>query len=100
VEREANGARDKKGWCLPLALNSSQLGHCERQRSNPERPLSTGLLRRLAPRNDETKKGSGTPTDANPTCRTLCYTGKIDNAVSAYDAILRDLGHLHIGRKE
>jgi hypothetical protein len=32
--------------------------------------------------------------------RALCYSGKTDNAVSAYDAILRDLGRLHIGRKE
>ena len=32
--------------------------------------------------------------------RTLCYAGKTDAAVSAYDAILQDLGHLHIGRKE
>ena len=32
--------------------------------------------------------------------RALCYAGKTDNAVSAYDAILRDLGRLHIGRKE
>lgn len=32
--------------------------------------------------------------------RALCYAGKTDDAVSAYDAILRDLGHLHIGRKE
>ena len=32
--------------------------------------------------------------------RALCYTGKNDNAVSAYDAIARDLGRLHIGRKE
>jgi hypothetical protein len=32
--------------------------------------------------------------------RALCYAGKTDDAVSAYDAILRDLGRLHIGRKE
>ncbi len=32
--------------------------------------------------------------------RALCYAGKTDAAVSAYDAILRDLGRLHIGRKE
>jgi hypothetical protein len=32
--------------------------------------------------------------------RALCYAGKTDDAVSAYDAILRDLGHLHIGRRE
>jgi hypothetical protein len=32
--------------------------------------------------------------------RALCYAGKTDDAVSAYDAILRDLGRLHIGRRE
>jgi hypothetical protein len=32
--------------------------------------------------------------------RALCYAGKTDDAVGAYDSILRDLGRLHIGRKE
>jgi hypothetical protein len=32
--------------------------------------------------------------------RALCYAGKTDDAVSAYDAVSRDLGHLHIGRRE
>ena len=30
--------------------------HCERKRSNPERPLNTGLLRRFTPRNDESQE--------------------------------------------
>jgi hypothetical protein len=32
--------------------------------------------------------------------RALCYAGKTEDAVSAYDTILRDLGRLHIGRRE
>jgi hypothetical protein len=32
--------------------------------------------------------------------RALCYAGKTDDAVSAYDAVSRDLGRLHIGRRE
>ena len=32
--------------------------------------------------------------------RALCYAGKTNDAVSAYDAVSRDLGRLHIGRRE
>jgi len=32
--------------------------------------------------------------------RALCHAGKTDDAVDAYDAVSRDLGRLHIGRKE
>jgi hypothetical protein len=32
--------------------------------------------------------------------RALCYGGQTSESVAAYDAILKRLGHLHIGRKE
>ncbi len=32
--------------------------------------------------------------------RALCYAGKTDDGVSAYDAISQNLGRLHIGRRE
>jgi hypothetical protein len=70
VKREASVARDKKGWCLrPLALNSSQLRHCEERSDEAIQNLNAALDCFASLAMTKESKGSGTPTDANPTCR-------------------------------
>ncbi len=74
ARREWRIGKEGVGPSFRFALNLSRPS-LRAKRSNPERHLSTGLLRRFAPRNDEARKGSGTPTDAHSNLP-CCWHGR------------------------